>query len=205
MSTKIITINKPNSIFNWKMAKSEETLLSWTFNSKKYLNYLDFWFYQILQIPFSFSPRKVWAKLHYGRTGHYLPPALSQVQNELLKIQEFSTTNLMKINVTKTKIMIFNPSHSVDIHPAINIQNTQLEIVESMKLLGVVISSNMKWHENTDYITRRGYSRLWILRRLKQFGLSIEDLLDTYMKKVRSVLEMAVPVWHPALTKTDSA
>ena len=111
----------------------------------------------------------------------------------------------MKINVTKTKMMIFNPSKSVDIHPVITMENTQLEIVESMKLLGVVISSNMKWHENTDYITRRGYSRLWILRRLKQFGLSTVDLIDTYMKKVRSVLEMAVPVWHPALTKTDSA
>ena len=33
----------------------------------------------------------------------------------------------------------------------------------------------------------------------------MDDLLDTYMKKVRSVLEMAVPVWHPALTKSDSA
>ena len=74
-----------------------------------------------------------------------------------------------------------------------------------MKLLGLVITSNLKWHENTDYITQRGYSRLWILRRLKKFGLSKADLIDTYIKKVRSVLEMAVPVWHAALTKSDTA
>ena len=80
--------------------------------------------------------------------------------------------------------MIFNPSNSVDIHPVVNMENTQLEIVENMKLLGVVISSNMKWHVNTEYITRRGYSRLWILRRLKLFGLTVEDLLDTYMIKL---------------------
>ena len=110
----------------------------------------------------------------------------------------------MRINVDKTKLMIFNPSRTVDIHPIIEIDDIQLEIVESMKLLGVVVTSDMKWHQNTDFITKRGYSRLWILRRLKKFGLPTSELVDTYTKKVRSILEMAVPVWHPALTKGDS-
>ena len=101
--------------------------------------------------------------------------------------------------------MIFNLSKTFDIHPVIKMNDTQLEIVEKMKLLGVIITSDLKWHENTDYITQRGYSRLWILRRLKKFGLSKADLIDTYIKKVRSVLEMAVPVWHAALTKSDTA
>ena len=59
----------------------------------------------------------------------------------------------MKINVEKTKLMIFNPSKTIDIHPVIEMDGTQLEIVENMKLLGVVITSDMKWHENTNYIT----------------------------------------------------
>ena len=36
-------------------------------------------------------------------------------------------------------------------------------------------------------------------------GLPKDELLDTYMKKVRSILEMAVPVWHPNLSQSDSA
>ena len=32
----------------------------------------------------------------------------------------------------------------------------------------------------------------------------MEELLDVYQKQVRSVLEMAVPVWEPGLTKEES-
>ena len=61
----------------------------------------------------------------------------------------------------------------------------------------------MKWFDNTDYICQKGYSRLWMIRRLKLLGASIPEILDVYQKQVRSVLEMAVPVWEPALTKHE--
>ena len=41
------------------------------------------------------------------------------------------------------------------------------------------------------------------LRRLKKFGASIPDLLDVYIKQVRSILEYAVPVWHSGITGED--
>ena len=62
-----------------------------------------------------------------------------------------------------------------------------------MKLLGVIISSDMKWHLNTEYITKKGYSRLWLLRRLKKFGVPEEELVDTYLMKVRRVDRFALP------------
>ena len=79
-----------------------------------------------------------------------------------------------------------------------------ISIVESMKLLGVIVSSDMKWHLNTEYITKRGYSRIWILRRLKKYGVPTSELIDAYIQKVRSLLEMAVPVWNPALTRGEA-
>ena len=57
--------------------------------------------------------------------------------------------------------------------------------------------------KNTEYITKKGFSRLWMMRRLKRLGASDTDLLDTYIKQVRSILELAAPVWHPALTTYD--
>ena len=42
-----------------------------------------------------------------------------------------------------------------------------------------------------------------MLRRLKNLGASIENLIDVYIKQIRSVLELAVPVWHPSLTVVD--
>ena len=54
--------------------------------------------------------------------------------------------------------------------------------------------SYMKWYDNSDYICQKGYSRLWMIRRLKGLGASEAELLDVYQKQVRSVLELAVPV-----------
>ena len=58
----------------------------------------------------------------------------------------------------------------------------------------------MKWSSNTQNLTERGYSRLWFAKRLKLLGADTAKLLDVYMKQVRSVLELAVPAWHPSLT-----
>ena len=45
-------------------------------------------------------------------------------------------------------------------------------------------------------MTERAYKRLWSLRRLNGLGASL--------RQVRSVLELAVPGWNGALTKSDS-
>ena len=43
-----------------------------------------------------------------------------------------------------------------------------------------------------------------MIRRLKGLGASTSELLDVYQKQVRSVLELAVPVWQPALTQHET-
>ena len=42
--------------------------------------------------------------------------------------------------------------------------------------------------------------KMWILRRMHLYNLDIELICDTYLKEIRSILEMAVPVWHSGLT-----
>ena len=78
-----------------------------------------------------------------------------------------------------------------------------LEVVESYKLLGVIVRSDLKWTENTDNICKKGYSRLWLIRRLKSLGASESEMLDVYSRQVRSILELAVPVWNAGLTKIE--
>ena len=43
-----------------------------------------------------------------------------------------------------------------------------------------------------------------MLRRLKGLGASEAEMLDVYQKQVRSVLELAIPVWQPAKTKQET-
>ena len=66
------------------------------------------------------------------------------------------------------------------------------------------MKSDLKWSENTDYICKKGYSRLWLLRRLKGLGANVSEMVDVYNKQIRSILELAAPVWQAGLTKQES-
>ena len=141
---------------------------------------------------------------HHEHTEHLLPTQNYGLQDELNNLVEYSRTNQMVINEKKSKVMIFNTRRIYDGRPKLSIEGGDyLEIVEQFKLLGVIIRSDLKWWDNTNYICKRGYSRLWLLRRLNKLGATIEEMLDVYQKQVRSILEFAVPVWQAGITQQE--
>ena len=66
----------------------------------------------------------------------------------------------LRINKEKTKTMLFNTAKTRDFTPRLKLDDETIELVEEMKLLGVKISSDLKWNSNTDYITKKSFSRL---------------------------------------------
>ena len=123
------------------------------------------------------------------------------MQAELDKMVQYCTENSMRINGDKTKVVLFNTGHKYDFMPQLTIDGQQnLEVVEEFRLLGVIFQSNLSWQANTDLICQKGYSRLWMLKRLKKLGANALELTDVYYKQIRCVLELAVAVWTPGLT-----
>lgn len=142
----------------------------------------------------------------HERTNRRFPPGAYKLQEQLNNLQTYCEENQMKINRNKCNVMIFNPHRKYSGLPQLTLSGKDgefLDVVENTKLLGVKLRSDMRWCDNTDYICKEGYSRLWILRRLKGLGASQEELLDVYQKQVRAVLELAVPVWQPGITKKE--
>ena len=141
---------------------------------------------------------------YHNRTEHVLPKSESKVQKLLDEIVEYTNIHKMKINNEKSKVMLFNPSKKLDFNPQLSlVSGTNLSLVESYQLLGVIIQNNLKWDLNTNYICAKAYERIWMIRRLKGLGATHSELVDIYKKQVRCVLEMAAPVWTPALTKSQ--
>ena len=138
------------------------------------------------------------------RTGHILPATNSVMSEYLIELQHFSDQNLMRINHDKTKMMIFNTSRSYDCLPkfSFGIQES-LEVIESTKLLGVILSTDLKWERNTEYICKKAMRKLWLLRKLKTINMDPLVIFDYYTKEIRSILELAAPVWHSGLTKAQ--
>ena len=86
----------------------------------------------------------------------------------------------MKIKKSKTKIVKFNFSQNFDFPPEVQVDGfkNELEVISHTKLLGVYISNDLKWAVHTDYICKKAYKRVWIIRRLKCLDISPAFILD---------------------------
>ena len=83
----------------------------------------------------------------------------------------------MQINYTKTKVMVFNPCKSIDFMPDFELEGNPIEVVSEMKLLGLYITSDMKWRTNTTKMVSKASKKLWILRRLRKLGAKPNSLM----------------------------
>ena len=140
---------------------------------------------------------------YHERSQQILPPG-SILQENLNKIEIFTLNNQMQINPQKSKVMIFNKSHKYDFPPEFHFQDGNiLECLEETKLLGILLSSSLKWDSNTNAICKKAMTKIWLLRRLKLFKLEPEIILDYYIKEIRPLVEQGVPIWNSGLTKTQ--
>ena len=91
------------------------------------------------------------------------------MQKHINDLVQYSTDSFMKINKTKTKAAIFNPLRSIDIQPKIILdenEQSEIEVVGEVKLLGQIITTDMMTTKNTRNICHNAYSRMNMLRRL---------------------------------------
>ena len=134
-------------------------------------------------------------------TGHILPPENNLLQAYMDDLQEFCSSNQLVINEKKTTIMLFNVASTVDFPPELTIGDSDLlKVVEETKLLGIILTSNLKWAANTSNICRKATSQLWMLRRMKRMLVDPLVMLDCYKKEIRCHLELGVACWHSGLT-----
>ena len=141
------------------------------------------------------------------RTEQILPVGNNLLQVQLDSLHAFASSKLLKIKEKKSNVMKFNFSRNYDFPPELVISgfNDQLEVIRETKLLGIILTDDLKWAANTDYICKKAYKKMWSLRRMKKLDLEPLVILDVYIKEVRSVMELAVPAWHSGLTLKQSA
>ena len=82
---------------------------------------------------------------YHTRTEHCLPERESNIIPLLDEINNYTISHKMKINSDKSKCMLFNSARKFDFKPELYFDNSdQIKIVDSTKLLGVEIQSNLK-------------------------------------------------------------
>ena len=110
----------------------------------------------------------------------------------------------MAINASKTKMMIFNFSDK-KFTTRVKLNNQNVEIVDQVKLLGTIVTSDLKWDRNTSEIVKKANTRMTILTKVAEFCPSVDELKNIYILFIRSLLEQSAVVWHSGLTKENES
>ncbi|TWW61037.1 hypothetical protein D4764_05G0011270 [Takifugu flavidus] len=85
----------------------------------------------------------------------------------------------------------------------VNILGTDVDVVESYKYLGVHLNNNLDWTHNTDALVKKGNSRLFLLRRLRSFGVQGPLLRTFYDSVVGSAIFYGIVCWSSSITDRD--
>ena len=100
--------------------------------------------------------------------------------------------------------MIFNFTNDFQFSTRNILNNKNIEVIDKTKLLGVVISNDLKWEENTNLLVKKANARMQLLRKCATFTTDKNELTNVYILFIRSILEQSCVVWHSSLNKEDS-
>ena len=90
-----------------------------------------------------------------------------------------------QLNESKCKELIISFTKSKNPLEPITINNTNIEVVPSANLLGVMISNGLKWNAHVEMICKKVAARLYFLRQLKRSKVPTNDLLSFYNTCIR--------------------
>ena len=91
-----------------------------------------------------------------------LPPQKCILQHQLVDLTSFTSRQSMLLNSKKTKCLPFVNSVTKDFMPEISIvEGKYLEVIYELRLVGLVISSDMTWNAHVKYTVKRVNSVLW--------------------------------------------
>ena len=79
----------------------------------------------------------------------------------------------MKLNIKKTKNMIFNFTKKYQFTTKLSVDSEPIEIVNQTKLLGTYLTDDLKWEKNTSEIVKSAWQRMQLLYRAASFTSNI--------------------------------
>ena len=133
----------------------------------------------------------------------FIPSEHLKTQDNMVRVDEWTEAKQMKLNVKKTKNMMFNFTKNYQFSTDINLKGEIIETVDQTKLLGTYITSDLKWNKNTDAIVKETNKRMRILHKAVKFTNNYKDLKQIYMLQIRSKLDQSAVVWHSSLSKRN--
>ena len=133
----------------------------------------------------------------------YKPGHIPPIQEILQRVNEWTKVNNMKINPKKCAVLNYKFNKKPVTLPPLNIEETQLNQVNSVSLLGAKLSDDLKWTLNTENIITKCSAKLYMLSKLRAFKVSRQDLVKIWTTFIRPIAEYVAPLWHSSLSAIE--
>ena len=132
-----------------------------------------------------------------------IPPEKLKSQEWLDKINLWTKNQKMLLNEEKTQTMIFNFTNNHQFTTRLSVNDKIIQVVDNTKLLGTIVSNDLKWDMNTDKLIKSANARMQLLHKMSNFGAPLNDMKEVYVLFVRSLLEQTSELWHSSLTQEN--
>ena len=83
--------------------------------------------------------------------------------------------------------MVFNFTKDYQFSSRLYLGGKLIDTIDETKLLGTIITSDLKWAKNSDMLVKKAYARMRMIQKLKSFGVSREDLVHIYILYIRNL------------------
>ena len=111
-----------------------------------------------------------------GTHGKFLSTKNYQSQNYLNMIQDWTKSKQMALNNEKCKYMIFNFTRKYQFSTRLGLSEGNLQEISECKLLGLVLTSDLSFEQNTDCIIKNAFKRMIMIRKLSEFDITTADM-----------------------------
>ena len=106
----------------------------------------------------------------------FIPSEHLQTQKYLNDISKWTDEKQMVLNEKKTKVMIINNSRKYQFSTSLHLNNKPLEVVDEVKTLRVILTSDMKWDKNTQRIVKHANIHFYISIGLALFHYDVSSI-----------------------------
>lgn len=119
----------------------------------------------------------------------------SNMSKNLDRLNEWATANQLLINTKKTKSMLFKYSKKFTLNKInLKLGNFDIEIVETFKLLGVIIDHSLTFKDHINNISKKINKNLGVINRLK-FYLTKSTILTLYYSLIFPYIFYCNIIW----------
>ena len=80
------------------------------------------------------------------------------------------------------------------------LKKQKVEVINETKLLGLIITSDLRWDKNVDYLVKDANKRMIMLHAESKFTSDKQVLKGIYFTRIRCKLDQSAVVWNSSLT-----